>query len=70
VQYLKHIGSYLLAVGILTVLFRNTISLEPSYLFLWWFFVFLLFDLSISGFQRLFEPKHPKLKTVEVWQLV
>ncbi|WP_457752772.1 hypothetical protein [Thermococcus sp.] len=65
-QYLKRIGSYLLTAGILTVLFRNTLSLELHYLFLWWFFVFLVFDLSISGFQKLFELKHPKLRTIGV----
>ncbi|HII67223.1 MAG TPA: hypothetical protein HA302_04310 [Thermococcaceae archaeon] len=65
-KYLNRIGRCLLAAGILTLLFRSTLSLEPPYLFLWWFFVFLLFDLSISGFQKLFELKYPKLRTVGV----
>ncbi|ALM75200.1 conserved membrane hypothetical protein [Thermococcus barophilus] len=65
-EYLKRIGSYLLAAGILTLLFKNILSLSLPYLFLWWFFVFLLFDLSISGFQRLFELKYPKLRTVGI----
>ncbi|WP_144080600.1 hypothetical protein [Thermococcus paralvinellae] len=65
-EYLKRMGRYFLVAGILTLLFRNILSLSLPYLFLWWFFVFLLFDLSISGFQRLFELKYPKLRTVGI----
>lgn len=65
-KYYRIIGNYIIAAGILTVLFRNTLPLKFPYSFLWWFFVFLLFGLSISGFQRLFELKYPKFKIAGV----
>ena len=65
-EYLKIIRNYVIAAGILTVLFRNVLQFPPLYAFLWWLFAFSLFGAVISAFEKLFELKYPNFKIIGV----
>lgn len=63
-KYLRIIRNFIIAAGILTILFRNTLHFSLSYSFLWWLFVFLLFGITASAFEKLFELKYPRFKVI------
>jgi len=62
-KYLRIIRNYIIAAGILTILFRG-LHPSPPHSFLWWLFVFLLFGLMVSAFEKLFELKYPSFKVI------